>query len=139
VSERFENQFSPYLQFMNVCTFFFFILFYYSSSLCRIRLRTMAIALAIWSLLTTALKKELVGVLNHFGRLSIQEIWGLPRFLLPTILPWIINCSKLYFSGYRIKCPRYWSLRVFYCCHWFQTLFVSTSLLFRYFHYFFWQ
>lgn len=32
---------------------------------------------------------------------------------LETILPGIINCSKLYFSECRITCPRYWSFRDF--------------------------
>jgi len=79
---------------------------------CRILYQTLAIMLAIWSLLTDVLNRDIVDVLHHFRRLSIQEICGLPR-LLSAISPCIINCRRLYFSGCRIKCPRYWSLRVF--------------------------
>lgn len=47
-------------------------------------------------------------VLNSFLRSSaVQDIWaGLPRFLLPIILPWIIARSRLYSSRRRITCPK---------------------------------
>jgi hypothetical protein len=59
------------------------------------------------------LNSDITDVLNHLLRLSIQDIWGLYRFFLSTISPKIINCSRLYFSGCRITCVRYWSFRVF--------------------------
>lgn len=67
------------------------------------------------------LKREIVDVLNHF-RLSIQDVWGLLQFLLRIILPWIITFDKLYFSGCRIACHKYWSFFDF-------TVFTTQTLL----------
>lgn len=48
------------------------------------------------SLLQAVLDSDIVDVVNHFLRLSKREIWGFPRLLFPTSLPWIINIEVYY-------------------------------------------